>query len=190
LPCDHGLIHQALVNVIRNALEAMAESPSGGGDGSHELTIAVESRERRSSTGLFEPLVAMIVRDTGGGIPEHVQDRMFNPFFTTRRAGTGLGLAIVHRIVDAHSGAVRVMNITDGQGRQGAQIELLIPSMCHDCSVPSSSGDYSGESRSGCCENQPTFKTHTESASRRDSSAPLMGSEEACRPGLARRYVA
>ncbi len=115
--CDAGLMHQALVNVIRNALESMGESP-----GTHVLTLAVESRSGET--------VSLAVEDTGGGIPPEVQDRMFNPFFTTRRAGTGLGLAIVHRIIDAHGGAVKVSNVRDESGRVGARVELIVPAIC------------------------------------------------------------
>lgn len=129
--CDAGLVHQALVNVIRNALEAMAEKAVGrpqesdGAHGVQVLTLGVERRTSRLSFGELEDRVALIVQDTGGGVPEDVRDRMFNPFFTTRRAGTGLGLAIVHRIVDAHGGVIRVHSVVDDSGRAGARIELV-----------------------------------------------------------------
>lgn len=92
---DAGLMRQALVNVIRNAIEALAES------------AVVEPRIRidgEASAGG----VCISVEDNGPGIPPEVADRVFNPFFTTRRSGTGLGLAIVHRIVDAHGGGLWV----------------------------------------------------------------------------------
>lgn len=88
---DPELLHQALLNLVRNAVDAMAEQ--GGG----RLTLAVEPGR-------------LIVADTGPGLPDEVIDRIFNPFFTTRSTGTGLGLAIVHRIVDAHGGAIAVHN--------------------------------------------------------------------------------
>ena len=86
---DPDLMHQALLNLVRNAADAMA--PQGGGT----LTLAVDQRQ-------------IWVGDTGPGLPDDVIDRIFNPFFTTRSTGTGLGLAIVHRIVDAHGGSIRV----------------------------------------------------------------------------------
>lgn len=116
---DRGLLIQALINVVRNAAEAMEGEPgritlsgSLGGDPS------VEPGGRR--------WVRLSVSDEGPGIPEDVRERMFNPFFTTRSAGTGLGLAIVHRIVDAHAGHVVVRN-RGVEGGRGAVVELWLP---------------------------------------------------------------
>ncbi len=104
LRCDAELIHQCLVNVVRNAIEAMPD----GGRVSLEATAG-------------EQAVTIIVRDTGPGIGDEAIDRIFNPFFTTRHTGTGLGLAIVHRIVDAHGGSIAVHN--DG----GAVLTIHLP---------------------------------------------------------------
>lgn len=104
LEADADLLHQALLNVIRNAVDAM---PNGG-----TLTLGVRREDAQW---------ALVVRDTGPGIAEADIDRIFNPFFTTRNTGTGLGLAIVHRILDAHRGAITVHN--DG----GAVFELILP---------------------------------------------------------------
>lgn len=111
--CDSALMHQALVNIIRNALEAMAEHQARAGG--HRLSIEVSDVDDSTQ--------AIRVLDTGPGIPQDTIDRMFNPFFTTRKTGTGLGLAIVHRIIDAHGGRISVRNALDG----GAEFELLIP---------------------------------------------------------------
>jgi signal transduction histidine kinase len=62
------------------------------------------------------------VRDSGPGVPAHLLDRIFNPFFTTKETGTGLGLAIVHRIVEAHDGTITVRNASGG----GASFEMRI----------------------------------------------------------------
>jgi signal transduction histidine kinase len=100
---DRELLHQALVNLVRNAVEAM----SGGG------VLALAARRQG-------PTAVLTVRDTGPGIAQEHIERIFNPFFTTRNTGTGLGLAIVHRIVDAHGGAIAVSN--DG----GAVFEITL----------------------------------------------------------------
>lgn len=133
--CDHTLMHRALVNVMRNAIEAVCENAKrgnggGGGEGGTGVRKVVEVRalrrvvrERRS--GAAVEVVVLRVQDTGPGIAAGVRDRMFNPFFTTREHGTGLGLAIVHRIVDAHGGRVSVRNRKSG----GAVVDLILPAV-------------------------------------------------------------
>jgi signal transduction histidine kinase len=119
--CDAELVHRALVNVVRNAVQAMREA-----QGACELRIAVERRMLPDPpSGKQKGYTALIVHDSGPGIPAGVMERMFNPFFTTRATGTGLGLAIVHRIMDAHGGRVMVRNAEDDGG--GAIVELLLP---------------------------------------------------------------
>lgn len=111
---DPGLVQQALVNVVRNACEAMADRPGEA----HTLTLSAHRCDEPAATVLG-------VRDTGPGVTPEVVERMFNPFFTTRGTGTGLGLAIVHRIVDAHGGRVEVRNNPPGEG--GACVEMVLP---------------------------------------------------------------
>lgn len=125
LECDESLVRQALVNVIRNAYEAMAEVP--GRD--HRLTISIETREAIDASRRTRRWVVIGVSDTGDGVSPEVVARMFNPFFTTRGAGTGLGLAIVHRIIDAHGGRLEVRNNAEVQGRggPGALFEIHLP---------------------------------------------------------------
>jgi signal transduction histidine kinase len=100
---DAALLEQSLLNLVRNACEAMALV-----DGPRRLTVSLCRRELRDPEQGIVPHVVFEIRDTGPGIPEEVRERMFNPFFTTRAEGTGLGLAIVHRIVDAHGGRLDV----------------------------------------------------------------------------------
>ena len=123
--CDPALVHRALVNVVRNAIQAMRDV--GGGVGVCELRANVERRTLPDSSGASRNYTALIVRDSGPGIPPGVMERMFNPFFTTRATGTGLGLAIVHRIMDAHGGRVLVRNVDGAGGVGGAMVELLLP---------------------------------------------------------------
>lgn len=118
--CDPHLAHQALVNVVRNALEAAAE----GEGGARRLVLDAEGRTDADGRGE----TALIVRDSGPGVTPEVIDRMFNPFFTTRATGTGLGLSIVHRIADAHGGRVEVRNNRDDEpGACGARVEIVLP---------------------------------------------------------------
>lgn len=88
---DEGQIRQAVLNVLRNAREAM---PSGG-------RIDVYVRADGMS-------VVIGVDDRGSGIPEEVRSRIFDPFFSTKGEGTGLGLAITRQIVEAHGGSITV----------------------------------------------------------------------------------
>ncbi|MBX3387306.1 MAG: hypothetical protein KF768_12110 [Phycisphaeraceae bacterium] len=126
---DEMLLHRALVNVIRNAAEAIEERTVGAGGAmgrevaERERTIVLETRSVRRG-GRWRSIV---VRDSGGGLSDEAMRRMFNPFFTTRAAGTGLGLAIVHRIVDAHGGRIWVSNAGAerlGRGAGGEEIEV------------------------------------------------------------------
>ncbi len=107
---DSNLMHQALLNLIRNAVDAMS-----GVDGRRELRVDVLVEDHS---------VMLEVSDTGPGIAGADIDRIFNPFFTTRNTGTGLGLAIVHRIVEVHGGSVTVWNDTSGDG--GAVFRIIL----------------------------------------------------------------
>lgn len=91
LAVDEAQIRQALLNLLRNAREAM---PSGG---------RVVVRLERADEGLD-----LIVDDEGVGMPAATRERLFEPFFTTKQHGTGLGLAISRQIAEAHGGGIRV----------------------------------------------------------------------------------
>lgn len=123
--CDADLMHRALVNIIRNSIEAMREP--GAEERGSRLTLGWGERAIAAADGRVRRYAAITVRDTGPGVPPGVMERMFNPFFTTRATGTGLGLAIVHRIVDAHGGRVSVRNCADSGEGSGAVVELLLP---------------------------------------------------------------
>ena len=91
VPLDPTQIQQVLVNLVKNAMQAMTK---GG-----TLTL---------QTGDAAEAVWMSVADTGGGIPQEQINRIFEPFYTTKKRGTGLGLMIVQRIVRAHGGRVEL----------------------------------------------------------------------------------
>lgn len=123
LRCDPALVRQALVNLLRNALEAIEQRAADEPGLEGRVWLSAVRRRVRAENGRLTTMIALSVRDNGPGLPEDVLARMFNPFFTTRAAGTGLGLSIVNRIADAHGGRVGVSNHSGG----GAAIELLLP---------------------------------------------------------------
>ncbi len=116
---DANLFSQAVLNLLLNAIDAMAAR--GAAETSHNdniVQLEVERAEGRSDAKQF----VLRVRDRGDGIAPDVIDKIFNPFFTTRDSGTGLGLAIVHRIIEAHDGSIAVKNHSDG----GAVFEIKV----------------------------------------------------------------
>lgn len=105
---DGSQLHQVLVNLVVNAIQAM---PDGG-------RLVVETRHA-------DGRVMLTVMDTGTGMTEEVKRRIFTPFFTTKEVGqgTGLGLAVVHGIVRSHGGSIRVESVL---GR-GSRFEVHLP---------------------------------------------------------------
>jgi signal transduction histidine kinase len=63
------------------------------------------------------------IGDTGRGIPREDLEKVFEPFFSTKRKGTGLGLAIVHQIVEGHGGDIQV----ESQQREGTSFRIILP---------------------------------------------------------------
>lgn len=106
---DEDLLHRAVFNLALNALQA---SPETGA-----VTIAMRRvAAARCPAGLpFDTDAFEIeVRDQGEGIPPDIQDRLFEPFATTKPGGSGLGLAVVHRAIEAHRGVILVDSDRDG----------------------------------------------------------------------------
>jgi signal transduction histidine kinase len=99
---DVSKIKQVLLNLILNALQAMKE-----GGNMEILARSVNQRERGQC-------VQLIVRDHGEGIPEEIQEQLFNPFFTTKDPGEGigLGLTICHQIMEEHGGEIEIKSQT------------------------------------------------------------------------------
>lgn len=90
---DRIQIQQVLLNLIRNAIEAMQDSPR------RELVVATAAED---SDGMVEISVA----DTGSGIAEEITEQLFQPFITTKKNGMGVGLSICRTIVEAHGGRI------------------------------------------------------------------------------------
>jgi signal transduction histidine kinase len=118
LHCDHSLppvrvdvrhFEQAVAAIIGNAIEA---SPSGA-----QITIRV-GRPPDEVSGWH-----LSVADRGPGIPPEQRERIFEPFYTTKRAGTGMGLALARRIVELHGGRISVVPAPEG----GAVFRMDMP---------------------------------------------------------------
>ncbi len=99
---DEDALYRALVNVVGNALDAMA----GGGRLTVRVHWAPTGEHRATRPGAFYRRVQIEIEDTGIGIRPADTERVFNPFFTTKERGTGLGLALTHKIVEDHGGAI------------------------------------------------------------------------------------
>jgi signal transduction histidine kinase len=126
---DPSLLRQAFVNLALNALEAMGSAGS--------LTVSVEVIEAPGGAGVpYRPtgdrsdpfkvcdrFALVRFADTGPGIAEDRQDRIFYPFFTTKAAGSGVGLAMVKKIVDSHRGVIDL----DSAPGQGATFSIRLP---------------------------------------------------------------
>jgi signal transduction histidine kinase len=103
---DPAQIQQALVNLVRNALQAMTK---GG--------------VLRLQTGQSSENVWVSVADDGCGIPADHVKRIFEPFYTTKKKGSGLGLMIVQRIVRDHGGGIEL----ESRVGQGTQFRIWLP---------------------------------------------------------------
>lgn len=106
--CDADQIHQALVALFVNAVEAM---PQGG-----TLRVSVEGSASQ---------LRLSIADTGVGIAPEALDHIFEPFFSTkdRQEGVGLGLAVVHGIVQRHGGRIEV----ESEVQRGTTFHLILP---------------------------------------------------------------
>jgi two-component system NtrC family sensor kinase len=113
LYCYAGRMHQVLMNLIGNAVDAVVSKSAGKGTG--EGTIVITT----SQTPKF---FLISVRDTGVGIPEAIRGKIFDPFFTAKPIGqgTGLGLAISYGIVQDHGGTIEV------QSQEGVGTEFIV----------------------------------------------------------------
>ncbi|WP_285571645.1 sensor histidine kinase [Geothrix limicola] len=109
---DGDMVKRALINFVDNAVSAVA---AGAGQGAIALTLSVEGPDLRYD-----------ISDDGAGVPEADRERLFEPYFSTKRKGTGLGLAIVRRIAQDHGGDARYE-----PKEPGSRFSLLLPRKAH-----------------------------------------------------------
>jgi len=109
---DGAQIRQVIHNLVQNAQDALENVRSAA----HPPAIEVR-------TELAGDRVRLAVSDNGGGFPEELMARIFEPYVTTKPKGTGLGLAIVKKIIDEHHGSVAIEN----RPARGASVTVLLP---------------------------------------------------------------
>jgi two-component system sensor histidine kinase AtoS len=105
---DPVLFRQAFLNIIENAVQAM--EPNGG-----KLTLSVKTEGGQC--------LKIVFKDTGMGFQQGDCDKLFKPFYTTRRNGTGLGLSMVKKMIDFHNGTIRANSPAGG----GAEFTIELP---------------------------------------------------------------
>jgi signal transduction histidine kinase len=111
---DERMLRQALLNLIRNAAEAISESQT-------DRRVEVLSSSERDSA--LKNWAVVVIKDTGEGIPAADLQRIFIPFFTTKATGHGVGLALAHRVITQHGGTLAAANGKDG----GAVFSVRLP---------------------------------------------------------------
>ncbi|WKW13049.1 ATP-binding protein [Pseudogemmatithrix spongiicola] len=114
---DEDLLHRAVFNLVLNACQAV-------GDHGHVAVSlrAVREADRLAGLPFAGASYALEVHDDGPGIPPDIQDRLFEPFATTKSGGSGLGLAVVHRAIEAHRGVILV-----DSDRAGTRFTVYLP---------------------------------------------------------------
>ena len=108
---DDSQLRQALLNLLRNAAEALEEHRPGGGS----VTVTTLSEG--------DDAIVLEVHDDGPGIPRELADKLFDPFVSTKERGTGLGLALTHQIVLEHGGLMSV----DSAPGAGTRFRIRLP---------------------------------------------------------------
>jgi signal transduction histidine kinase len=126
-PADGALLKQAVLNLLINAVQAMAEQPS---DRPRELMLRVEAVEipadptKRGEAAMPAHREARVhVIDTGPGIDQARRDAIFRPYMTSKPGGTGLGLATTRRIIEEHGGRVQLWS----EVGKGSDFTLVLP---------------------------------------------------------------
>ena len=119
---DKYQINQALLNLLINAIDAVADRISSDiDDKSNEKPLNRQVRlvsDLRDSNNWILTIV-----DTGTGIRESIKDKIFDPFVSTKKQGSGLGLAIVHSIVTAHGGGITITS----EPNTGTSVSVILP---------------------------------------------------------------
>jgi nitrogen fixation/metabolism regulation signal transduction histidine kinase len=114
---DRQMLRRVLVNLVRNAVEAIRDARPDAREGQPRGHVVVRAQPDHGG-------VALVVADDGPGVPEASRERVFDPYFTSKTEGTGLGLAIVKKIVIEHNGSIAA-----GRSERlgGAEFVVVLP---------------------------------------------------------------
>jgi C4-dicarboxylate-specific signal transduction histidine kinase len=113
IKADRTLLQQVILNLVKNAIEAMAAGPTA------IKTLRLVTTQDGNSG------VSLSVHDSGPGITPENGTHVFDPFFTTKSSGTGLGLSISQRIIEDHGGKLRLIKTSSS----GCTFEITLPSV-------------------------------------------------------------
>lgn len=115
--CDSSQISRLLINIIQNACNSITENNIN-----EEGQVTIFVYDNYDNLQIF-------IEDNGPGFPKDNREKLFEPYYTTRKKGTGLGMAIVLRIVTDHFGT---MELKDANGHQGALVEINLPRLDYE----------------------------------------------------------
>lgn len=124
--CDPEKMEVVFVNLIANAIQVI-------GDKKGDITIEISDYMSE------EEFLIIKVSDTGVGIPDEIQGRIFEPLFTTKQIGTGLGLSSCKNIIEQHGGTIKVSS----KIRTGTTFTIRIPKKSNWQNIPKDNGNAS-----------------------------------------------
>lgn len=123
---DAQQLRQVILNLLQNALDASESGGTPSTPSTQDRSVVVRTQFQRSPGR-----VRLSVLDCGGGFPEHILRRAFEPYVTTKAKGTGLGLAVVKKIADEHGSRIDIVNRVADGAVIGAQVSLSLAADSH-----------------------------------------------------------
>ena len=121
LMVDPILIEQVLLNLVRNAVEAIDNAQMPGSRRFVELRVVPKHTTEEGG------VVEFSVTDTGPGLPDEVIGRLYEAFFSTKAEGLGIGLSLCRSIVESHRGRIRAQNLYNGAAVSGCRFAFSLP---------------------------------------------------------------
>ena len=118
--CDRNRIEQVLINLIKNAGEAIDQAGKPSTQRNVELRVVPRQIEGRD-------VIEFSVRDSGPGLPAEIMSQIFDAFFTTKEEGMGIGLKLCRTIVESHQGRLQADNIYNGPDITGSRFSFWLP---------------------------------------------------------------